>query len=171
MPPSLSFMKRTKNNIPPHSEKDGQRVSPFHDVPLHADAKKGIFNMIVEIPQKTRSVTHSALKMTIQLIDFSFSIFTSYLLTVLFNAGPSSRSPRRTLSIPSSRTSRFYFSLFMLSVSVGPRVDVVWSLCARRTASFALSNMVMGTCGTTVPSRRCVKCQPLPCTYPPVILP
>jgi inorganic pyrophosphatase len=36
------------------TEKDGKRVSPFHDIPLHADAAKGIFNMVVEIPKNTR---------------------------------------------------------------------------------------------------------------------
>jgi inorganic pyrophosphatase len=36
-------------------EKDGKRVSPFHDIPLHADAAKGIFNMVVEIPKNTRA--------------------------------------------------------------------------------------------------------------------
>merc|ERR1712093_908395 len=36
-------------------EKDGQRVSPFHDIPLAVDAEKGIFNMVVEIPKNTRA--------------------------------------------------------------------------------------------------------------------
>eukprot|EP01089_Gocevia_fonbrunei_P016826 TRINITY_DN530_c0_g1_i1.p1 TRINITY_DN530_c0_g1~~TRINITY_DN530_c0_g1_i1.p1 ORF type:complete len:274 (+),score=92.21 TRINITY_DN530_c0_g1_i1:82-822(+) len=34
-------------------EKDGTRVSPFHDIPLCADEAKGIFNMVVEIPRNT----------------------------------------------------------------------------------------------------------------------
>lgn len=36
-------------------EKDDRRISPFHDIPLHADAEKGIFNMVVEIPKLTRA--------------------------------------------------------------------------------------------------------------------
>ena len=30
-------------------------VSPFHDVPLFADADKSVFNMIVEIPRWTNA--------------------------------------------------------------------------------------------------------------------
>jgi len=36
-------------------EKDGQRISPFHDIPLEADSASGIFNMVVEIPKNTRA--------------------------------------------------------------------------------------------------------------------
>jgi len=36
-------------------EKDGQRVSPFHDIPLVADAEKGIYNVIIEIPRDTKA--------------------------------------------------------------------------------------------------------------------
>jgi inorganic pyrophosphatase len=36
-------------------EKDGVPVSPFHDVPLYANAEKTILNMIVEIPRWTNA--------------------------------------------------------------------------------------------------------------------
>ncbi len=45
---------RSLTIAPVHAEKDGQRVSPFHDIPLAVDAEKGIFNMVVEIPKNTR---------------------------------------------------------------------------------------------------------------------
>jgi len=34
-------------------EKDGQVISPFHDIPLYANAEKTILNMVVEIPRWT----------------------------------------------------------------------------------------------------------------------
>ncbi|KAL6079081.1 Inorganic pyrophosphatase [Balamuthia mandrillaris] len=36
-------------------ERDGTRISPFHDIPLYADEEKQIFNMVVEIPRNTRA--------------------------------------------------------------------------------------------------------------------
>jgi len=36
-------------------EKDGKKISPFHDIPLVANAEKGTFNMVVEIPRATRA--------------------------------------------------------------------------------------------------------------------
>jgi inorganic pyrophosphatase len=36
-------------------EKDGKPVSPFHDIPLYADEKEGILNMVVEIPRWTNA--------------------------------------------------------------------------------------------------------------------
>ncbi|KAK4672987.1 Inorganic pyrophosphatase [Podospora pseudopauciseta] len=36
-------------------EKDGVPVSPFHDIPLYANAEKTILNMIVEIPRWTNA--------------------------------------------------------------------------------------------------------------------
>lgn len=30
-------------------------VSPFHDIPLHANAEKTVFNMVVEIPRWTNA--------------------------------------------------------------------------------------------------------------------
>ncbi|CAE6340856.1 inorganic pyrophosphatase [Rhizoctonia solani] len=36
-------------------EKDGQPVSPFHDIPLFADQNAGILNMIVEVPRWTNA--------------------------------------------------------------------------------------------------------------------
>lgn len=34
-------------------EKDGQPISPFHDIPLFANEQQTILNMIVEIPRWT----------------------------------------------------------------------------------------------------------------------
>ncbi|EJT51601.1 inorganic diphosphatase [Trichosporon asahii var. asahii CBS 2479] len=36
-------------------EKDGKVVSPFHDIPLYADADQTILNMIVEVPRWTNA--------------------------------------------------------------------------------------------------------------------
>ena len=36
-------------------EKDGQPVSPFHDVPLYANEQQTILNMVVEIPRWTNA--------------------------------------------------------------------------------------------------------------------
>lgn len=36
-------------------EQDGQPVSPFHDIPLYANAEKTILNMVVEIPRWTNA--------------------------------------------------------------------------------------------------------------------
>jgi len=36
-------------------EQNGAVVSPFHDIPLHADVPNGIFNMIVEVPRWTNA--------------------------------------------------------------------------------------------------------------------
>lgn len=33
------------------TEKNGVPVSPFHDIPLFANAEKTVFNMVVEIPR------------------------------------------------------------------------------------------------------------------------
>lgn len=36
-------------------EKDGQPVSPFHDIPLYANEQQTILNMVVEIPRWTNA--------------------------------------------------------------------------------------------------------------------
>jgi inorganic pyrophosphatase len=36
-------------------EKDGVPLSPFHDIPLHADEEKQVFNMVVEVPRWTNA--------------------------------------------------------------------------------------------------------------------
>ena len=33
----------------------GNIVSPFHDIPLYADAEKTTFNMVVEVPRWTNA--------------------------------------------------------------------------------------------------------------------
>lgn len=77
-------------------EKDGQPVSPFHDIPLYANAEKTVLNMVVEIPrwtnakQEVRSPSSSHPWVSISQI-----------------ADPTTlRSPRRSSSTPSSRTPR-----------------------------------------------------------------
>jgi len=37
------------------TEKNGVPISPFHDIPLFANAEKTIFNMVVEIPRWTNA--------------------------------------------------------------------------------------------------------------------
>jgi inorganic pyrophosphatase len=36
-------------------DKDGTRISPFHDIPLVVDAEKGIYNVVIEIPRNTKA--------------------------------------------------------------------------------------------------------------------
>lgn len=36
-------------------EKDGQPISPFHDIPLYANEQKTVLNMVVEIPRWTNA--------------------------------------------------------------------------------------------------------------------
>ncbi|XP_053163876.1 inorganic pyrophosphatase [Hemicordylus capensis] len=40
----------------------GQYISPFHDIPIHADANKNVFNMVVEIPRWTNAKMEIATK-------------------------------------------------------------------------------------------------------------
>ncbi|KAH8548740.1 inorganic pyrophosphatase [Umbelopsis sp. PMI_123] len=49
---------RGTRNTPSHRiyiEQGGKAISPFHDIPLLADADKKIFNMVVEIPRWTNA--------------------------------------------------------------------------------------------------------------------
>lgn len=46
-----SLFKHLSYNI----EKDGVVYSPFHDIPLYANAEKTIFNFVVEIPRWTNA--------------------------------------------------------------------------------------------------------------------
>ncbi len=43
------------NYITLKENKDGQVVSPFHDIPLFANAEKTILNMVVEVPRWTNA--------------------------------------------------------------------------------------------------------------------
>jgi inorganic pyrophosphatase len=36
-------------------EKDGQPISPFHDIPLYANEQQTVLNMVVEIPRWTNA--------------------------------------------------------------------------------------------------------------------
>lgn len=36
-------------------DKNGLHVSPFHDIPLHVDKSKNVFNMVVEVPRWTNA--------------------------------------------------------------------------------------------------------------------
>jgi len=36
-------------------DSEGHRISPFHDIPLVADAERGIFNAVIEIPRATKA--------------------------------------------------------------------------------------------------------------------
>ncbi|PKU31230.1 inorganic pyrophosphatase [Limosa lapponica baueri] len=33
----------------------GRYISPFHDIPIYADAGKDVFNMVVEVPRWTNA--------------------------------------------------------------------------------------------------------------------
>jgi hypothetical protein len=56
-------------------EKDGQPVSPFHDIPLYANQEQNILNMVVEIPRWTNA------KLEVCLVE-------SYRLSCIPSAAP-----------------------------------------------------------------------------------
>jgi len=71
-------------------EKNGQPVSPFHDIPLYANEQQTILNMVVEIPRWSNAkqeVCKTGLEVGVQLLT-------------------QDRSPRRISSTRSSRISR-----------------------------------------------------------------
>lgn len=62
-------------------EKDGVPVSPFHDIPLYANAEQTILNMVVEIPR-----------------------WTNAKLEVSFAAAAAASSPTRACVLPPCQT-------------------------------------------------------------------
>jgi hypothetical protein len=72
-------------------EKDGQLVSPWHDIPLYANEQQTILNMVVEVPRWTNA------KMEVRGPN---------CLIAPSSMADKTRSPRRRRSTPSSRTSR-----------------------------------------------------------------
>lgn len=46
-------------------EKDGQLISPFHDIPLYADSNHNVVNMVVEIPRWTNAKVEASTFYTI----------------------------------------------------------------------------------------------------------
>ena len=74
-------------------EKDGVPVSPFHDIPLYANAEKTVLNMVVEIPRWTNAKQ----EVSRQLL---------YSIDIVLTAIVIARSPRRNSSTPLSRTPR-----------------------------------------------------------------
>jgi len=64
---NMSYSKQPSEYVPrkigaPHTleyrcyiEKDGQPVSPFHDIPLYANDQQTVLNMVVEIPRWTNA--------------------------------------------------------------------------------------------------------------------
>lgn len=57
-------------------EKDGQIVSPFHDIPLYANAEKTILNMVVEIPRWTNA------KQEVRFLPFLSPFRTAVMLGI-----------------------------------------------------------------------------------------
>jgi hypothetical protein len=58
MAPSYVSRKIAAPNTLEHRifiEKDGQLISPFHDIPLYANEQQTILNMIVEVPRWTNA--------------------------------------------------------------------------------------------------------------------
>lgn len=39
----------------PTADADGHAISPLHDIPLHANITKDVYNMVVEIPRWTNA--------------------------------------------------------------------------------------------------------------------
>lgn len=81
-------------------EKDGQLVSPWHDIPLYANEQQTVLNMIVEVPRWTNA------KMEVCTPSIDCARRLVECLAKEHHADPICRSPRRSLSTPSSRTSR-----------------------------------------------------------------
>lgn len=103
-------------------EQDGQPISPFHDIPLYANQEQTILNMVVEIPRWTNAKLEVCLANFCSAPSCALDVL-SYLgsCRVLQKNYPSpspwaspsphadilpTRSPRRSSSTPSSRTSR-----------------------------------------------------------------
>ena len=76
-------------------EKDGQLVSPWHDIPLYANEQQTVLNMVVEVPRWTNA------KMEVRVPDGFERVLCDRQ-----NTDNRRRSPRRSSSTPSSRTSR-----------------------------------------------------------------
>lgn len=58
MPSEYSIREVGQPNTIEHRiyiEKDGQLISPFHDIPLYANDQQTVLNMIVEIPRWTNA--------------------------------------------------------------------------------------------------------------------
>jgi hypothetical protein len=75
-------------------EKDGQLVSPWHDIPLFANEQQTVLNMVVEVPRWTNAKMEVCFAQRCAILA----------VEELTDAAP--RSPRRRRSTPSSRTSR-----------------------------------------------------------------
>ncbi|XP_062851290.1 inorganic pyrophosphatase [Trichomycterus rosablanca] len=45
-----------------YKDQDGKYISPFHDIPMHADKAKNIFHMVVEVPRWTNAKMEIATK-------------------------------------------------------------------------------------------------------------
>lgn len=73
-------------------EKDGVPVSPFHDIPLYANAEQTILNMVVEIPRWTNG------KLEVRDIPFFPAPMLDCSRALFSNRHPSSspRHPHRT---------------------------------------------------------------------------
>lgn len=107
-------------------EKDGVPVSPFHDIPLYANEQQTILNMVVEIPRWTNG------KLEVRRLAQPFTYastqklpFENALTYHVF------RSPKKSRSIPSSKTSR-----------------------KASSASSETASLIRVTSGTTAPSLR-----------------
>jgi hypothetical protein len=84
-------------------EKDGIPISPFHDIPLYANADQTILNMVVEIPRWTNAKMEVRLRRAmLQSNPPSSHSPSSQDSADVFAL----RSPRRSSSTLSSRTSR-----------------------------------------------------------------
>jgi hypothetical protein len=78
-------------------EKDGQLISPWHDIPLYANEQQTILNMVVEVPRWTNA------KMEVRAPPLQWPAVATHEKHF---ADHPARSPRRRRSTPSSRTSR-----------------------------------------------------------------
>lgn len=81
-------------------EKDGQLVSPWHDIPLYANEQQTVLNMVVEVPRWTNA------KMEVCMPSIDCARRFLECLAKKHDADRMCRSPRRRPSTPSSRTSR-----------------------------------------------------------------
>ena len=87
-------------------EKDGQPVSPFHDVPLYANEQQTILNMVVEIPRWTNAKLEVSFRLRPEyLMHFCIARIMSFSKDNSADYN-SLRSPKKSSSTPSSKTSR-----------------------------------------------------------------
>lgn len=88
-------------------EKDGQLISPWHDIPLYANEQQTVLNMVVEVPRWTNAKMEVCFFPSVRSRCICLNAPAACGLSLpRISLTMFTRSPRRRPSTPSSRTSR-----------------------------------------------------------------